>query len=313
MRLVSTAFRNFLIVFIIGLLGFGLLAWKVVVPYIDTELLGDISDGGPVHESADPSESDVSGDVSQDVRRRTVNIALIGKASDDYIAGIFFIHIDEEKGVYLTVNVPHDTVVNNAGHSVVLYSYLFGVGAAEMMQTVPYLVGYPVDYYAVFDYNGIEAILKRMGNVKMTLSTMVRVLNTAEFADEIQDYLDRGEEVPDAYYEVFEPGTVTLNKDNLYKFWNYEPGGNAGDFTVKDEVCAAVFRSLTSCSSLGADGNGFLELMAYAAEATLGSEAFTEYGDIMFANGYLLKSVPVAYDQGYTSMVKKIREAVSDY
>lgn len=311
----STAFRNFLIVFLLFLVAFGLVAWKVVVPYINTELLGEVDRGEDNEESQLVEESDTSDTVIESGRNRDISIALIGMANEDYLADIFFIRIDEEKGIYLTTSIPYDTKVDNNGRSAPLYSYMYMRSIEDIVATVPYLVGYEIDYYAVFDYDGIRRIIKEMGTISVSFDTEVKVYNP-DFMEEIQECLDNDEIVPDAYYDVYGPGSANVNVNNLEALWEYEPNDNDTDFSVKNSICESAFYALTKKSSLGTSSEKFLGIMGEALSTTMDSEAFEEYGDIMFANGYLFKgnySKKLLYNQTFTKMISKIREAMGDY
>lgn len=314
-RNLSTAFRNFLIVFIIFLVAFGLVAWKVVVPYINTELLGEVDRGDDTDESEVTEESEVSNDIIESGRNRDVSIAFVGMANEDHLANIFFIRIDESKGIYLTTSIPYDTKVDNNGRSAPLYSYMYMRSNEDIVATIPYLVGYEIDYYAVFDYDGLYSIIKELGTVSVSFDTEVKVYNP-DFMDEIQECLDNDEIVPDAYYNTFGPGSANVSASDLEALWEYEPNDNDTDFSVKCSIYESAFYALTKKSALGANSEKYLDIMNGALATTLGTEAFEEYGDIMFANGYLFKgnySKKMLYNQTFTKMISKIREAMGDY
>lgn len=310
----SAAFRNFLIVFLLFLVIFGLLAWKVVVPYIDTELLGKIDKDGEEDTSQIVDGPEISDDGIISDRKREVNIAFVGMADDKHLADIFFIRIDEKKGVYFTTNIPYNTVVDNGGKTAPLYSYLRLHTPAEIMETVPYLVGYEVDYYAVFDQNGIRAIIEELGSITVSFETEVKVYNP-DFIDEVNSYLDRGEPVPEAYYDTFGPGDANVDAAHFTDIWNYKTEDET-DYSIKNSLCESAFYALTKRTSLATDSEKYLDLMNTALSTTLGSEAFEEYSDIMFANGYLFKgnySKKMLYNQTFSKMIVKIREALGDY
>ena len=311
----SAAFRNFLIIFLLFLLIFGLLAWKVVVPYIDTVLLGKVEKGGDDEISQVIDVSDTSDEVIDSGRERVVNIAFVGMANNEHLADVFFIHIDEKKGIYFTTSVPYNTVVDNSGKTAPLYSYLYLRTPEEIMETVPYLVGYEIDYYAVFDYSGLYALLEELGSVTVLFETEVKVYNP-DFLDEVQSYLDSGETVPDAYYDTFGPGNANVDAAHLELLWNYQVNSNDTDYSIKNSIYESVFYALTKRTSLATDSEKYLKLMNTALTTTLGSEAFDEYSDIMFANGYLFKgnySKKMLYNQTYSKMIVRIREALGDY
>lgn len=311
----STAIRNFLIVFLLFLVIFGLVAWKVAVPYIDEVLLGEVDKGTEEDTSQVLEESEVSGDVIESGRNRKLSLAFIGMANKEHIANIFFVRIDEEKGIYLTTSIPYDAAVDNGGKSAPLYSYLYMRTPEEIMNTVPYLVGYDIDYYAAFDYSGLYEAVNELGTVSVSLPVEIKVYNP-DFMEEIQEYLDNGTDVPDAYYEKYGPGDANISADVLAMIWEYSSEGNDTDYSVKNSVCEAVFLAITKKSSLATDSEKYLDIMNGAISTTMGTEAFEEYGDIMFANGYLFKgngSKKVLYNQTFSKMIVKIREAMGEY
>ena len=235
----STAFRNFLIIFLIFLVVFGLVAWKVVVPYIDDVLLSETEKGGDAETSDVGEESDTSDVIIDSGRDRKVSLAFVGMANNEHIANIFFVRIDEKKGIYLTASVPFDAQVDNGGKSAPLYSYLYMRSTEDIMQTVPYLVGYEIDYYAAFDYSGLYEIVKELGTVTVSFPTAVKVYNP-DFMDEIQDYLENDEPVPDAYYDTYGPGDANIDYKALELIWEYSPEGNDKDYTIKCSIYESV-------------------------------------------------------------------------
>ncbi len=311
----STAFRNFLIIFLLFLVVFGLVAWKVVVPYIDDVLLSETEKGGDAETSDVGEESDTSDVIIDSGRDRKVSLAFVGMANNEHIANIFFVRIDEKKGIYLTASVPFDAQVDNGGKSAPLYSYLYMRSTEDIMQTVPYLVGYEIDYYAAFDYSGLYEIVKELGTVTVSFPTAVKIYNP-DFMDEIQDYLENDEPVPDAYYDTYGPGDANIDYKALELIWEYSPEGNDKDYTIKCSIYESVFYALTQKSALGANSEKYLEIMNHASSTSLGIEAFEEYGDIMFANGYLFKgnySKQITYNQTFSKMIVKIRQALGEY
>ena len=311
----STAIRNFLIVFLLFLVIFGLVAWKVAVPYIDEVLLGESNKGTDVEVSQVIEESETSGDSVETGRNRKLSLAFIGMANKEHVASIFFVRIDEEKGIYLTASIPYDAPVANGGKSAPLYSYLYMRTPEDIMNTVPYLVGYDIDYYAAFDYSGLYEVVKELGTVTVSLPTAIKVYNP-DFMDEIQDYLDKDEPVPDAYCDIYGPGDANISHEVLSMIWDYNPENNENDYTIKNSLYESVFLALTKKTSLATNSEKYLEIMNNAMSTTMGTEAFEEYGDIMFANGYLFKgngSKSIVYNQTFSKMIVKIREAMGEY
>ncbi|MBR4852116.1 MAG: hypothetical protein IKV01_00785, partial [Clostridia bacterium] len=98
--------------------------------------------------------------------------------------------------------------------------------------------------------------------------------------------------------------------------WDYNPENNENDYTIKNSLYESVFLALTKKTSLATNSEKYLEIMNNAMSTTMGTEAFEEYGDIMFANGYLFKgngSKSIVYNQTFSKMIVKIREAMGEY
>lgn len=311
----STAIRNFLIVFLLFLVIFGLVAWKVAVPYINESLLGEIDKGADNENSQLAEESENSGDIIETGKNRKLSVAFVGMANKEHVASIFFVRIDEEKGIYLTSSIPYDAPIANGGKAVPLYSYLYMRTPEDILNTVPYLVGYDIDYYAAFDYSGLYEVVKALGTVTVSLPTAIKVYNP-DFMDEIQDYLAKDEPVPDAYCETYGPGDANISCEVLNMIWEYNPEGDETDYTIKNCLYESVFLAITKKTSLATNSEKYLEIMNSAISTTMGTEAFEEYGDLMFANGYLFKgngSKRVLYNQTFSKMIVKIREAMGEY
>jgi LCP family protein required for cell wall assembly len=103
---------------------------------------------------------------------KRVNILLLGTTDEGLADTIMLASFDPESLRFDVISLPRDTYYERAGYSA---SYLklnsvFHEGPEAMCQAVhDILLGIPINYYAVIDYNGVANIVDSLGGVPMNV------------------------------------------------------------------------------------------------------------------------------------------------
>lgn len=150
----SSAFRNFVLTFLLALIVFGLVAWRVL-PAAEAALLGP----DPTEESSEPSDTTSDGETSEDPGTQPVDpetddgfsCLFVGKNGSGRICSLIFTRVSESRQRYITVDIPASTHLSVGLGYAPLYSLLAGKDIAAVTATVSALVGYDIDYCFIAD------------------------------------------------------------------------------------------------------------------------------------------------------------------
>ena len=108
----SSAFRNFVLTFLLALIVFGLVAWRVL-PAAEAALLGT----DPAEESSDTSDTASGGELSEDPNVQPVDpekddgfaCLFVGKNGSGRICSLIFTRVSESRERYVVVDIPART------------------------------------------------------------------------------------------------------------------------------------------------------------------------------------------------------------
>ncbi|MDR3242490.1 MAG: LCP family protein [Clostridiales Family XIII bacterium] len=155
--------------------------------------------------------------IFQDSQR--VNVLVMGvngKLTDTIMLGSY----DMENQRVDVISVPRDTYfpeegVQSAAAKKInaVYGRSGAVGSAEAVSKV--LMGFPIHYYAVIEYSGVEKIVDAIGGVPVTIPFDM-------------DYEDRYDKPPLKIH--FKKGEMVLNGANAVKFLRYRKDNKKGDY-----------------------------------------------------------------------------------
>ena len=123
----SSAFRNFVLTFLLALIVFGLVAWRVL-PAAEAALLGP----DPTEESSEPSDTTSDGETSEDPGTQPVDpetddgfsCLFVGKNGSGRICSLIFTRVSESRQRYITVDIPASTHLSVGLGYAPLYSLL---------------------------------------------------------------------------------------------------------------------------------------------------------------------------------------------
>ncbi len=232
----SSAFRNFLVVFLLALLGFGILGHFVITVAIpalgaDEEISADSSLDGTEDETPDASAS--VGETSEDepVGGNKYNFAFLCFDVNDKLAGVYIVHTDDGYKTNVSVSVPGSASVENNGAYCTLAQLYEDEGKDFLISKLYYLTGCRIDENA-----SIYAVDREdNGRDAAQLSTFLRYTYKLDKGFEYPnpDY-NRGEvistESTDTSYDNEEFITVEAGSYAL----NGETGGVANDKMLLD-------------------------------------------------------------------------------
>lgn len=148
---------------------------------------------------------------------KRVNVLALG-LNDNLSDTIMLVSYDPDRQRVDIISIPRDTYVQRKGYSGAflkinsIYQDEGAVGTAEAVSEV--LLGMPVNYYAVIDYQGVANIVDAIGGVPVHL----------DFHMKYSDPYD----TPPLYID-FEPGDHLLTGEDAMKFLRYRKGYPNGD------------------------------------------------------------------------------------
>ena len=146
--------RNFLIVFLLALLGFGVLGHFIatsIVPSLiegDDSVVAESSDGVLSEDTGSDSEDSVSSEENLVVEGNTFNFAFFCMDINDRLAGIYILHTHDGYETCVTVPIPSTASVENNGAYTTLEKLYADYGKDFMLTKLYYLTGCKIDEHA---------------------------------------------------------------------------------------------------------------------------------------------------------------------
>lgn len=279
----SSAFRNFVLTFLLALIVFGLVAWRVL-PAAEAALLGT----DPAEESSDTSDTASGGELSEDPNVQPVDpekddgfaCLFVGKNGSGRICSLIFTRVSESRERYVVVDIPASTHLSVGSGYAPLYSILNDKDVAAVTSTVSSLVGCDIDYCFVADASSLGQVAALHGNMSVTLPYAVRYLSP-EFAVIPEE--DRSEE----HYVTIPAGSVRLNAENTPYILSAVPNGEneyTYDYSLQGTICFSIFEQLFSRRDIG-DNTSLLIELAECVETNAEINAVVECAPAMFSKG----------------------------
>ena len=214
----SSGFKNFFITFILCLLIFGFVGFKVVYPMLkDTVRIDEVITPDT---SANVSESDESQTVSETVSTPVVDdtydpdgdiftAAVICVDDNGKALACSIIDSNGKSKQYIVCSVPITIkVTNEVGQAVPLSDMIPMLNDTGVCSVFSALTGFPVDYCVRVDRKTLASFASRIGDATVDLSEDISFVNPkyADFEPE------EGEEYPDDYYiNLSDGGKVRLS------------------------------------------------------------------------------------------------------
>lgn len=191
----------------------------------------------------------------------SLNILLLGSdASDDGASrsdSIIVLHIPSNRETAYLISVPRDIPVDIDGHSRQKINAAYSLGGAPLVsQTVSNLLGVPMDYVVLVDFEGFTNVIDTIGDVTI---------------ENPHEGCDTGQGV------CWEEGPVTLNKDNALLYVRWRKGLPRGDLDRglnQQRVLMAIGEKMIS-SNILADPSKFTRTLDALSEHITVDESFS--------------------------------------
>ena len=207
--------RNFIVVFLIALLCFGVAGHFLALNIIPSLIEGDgeessheeISDESP---SQSLDESTYSGAVKES--GESYSFAVLCLDLDGELSGIFFMHTNEGYKTCVYTTVPGATPLENNGAESTLARIYQANGIEFLLEKMKYITGYTIDGYAVL--NAVDTT----GNGR-SITDLATYLNytckiTVPFSYPNPNYIDPSLQPDDSSSEISEDSSVEFTENS---------------------------------------------------------------------------------------------------
>ncbi len=324
----TTALRNFLIIFFVLILVFAFVGYRWIYPglkgVVDT-LFADDESSAPAEESGSTGD-DSSADTSEQPVPDTSGI--INENGDIFTAVVMsvdykgsallctFIDANAKTERYIRCSIPVTSkVLNSAGMSVPFGDYIRDMDNDSVCALVTAMTGIDVDYCLRFDRNGIAAVAEVVPGASVTLKEG----ETIRFVNPIyEDYEftadDTIEDHEDYYLEITNDadGRVLLNetlgeKKKLEWLLDYNPNNDGSEYNAYyNQICRALFEKIFTEPSVRTNA-AMSRLVQAACSTNLSTTAAAEHIDTIFAYNDYAQRYDISYPGNWESAVSKLR------
>jgi len=304
----SSAFRNFFITFIVSLLVFGFVGWKIVYPALASITQSDISDIES-DDTSDTESNDNSGDESEDVvvDGKTMTAFMVGRAADGLAASIIYFRINEGARSFTYCYIPAETKVgNDVGEDVPLKYLLPRLEGERILSKASALTGMDVEFYTVLGMEELKAIVEQMNDPYIDISREIRYLDP-EFEEEYEGV--PGSEIPEECYIVIPQGRNMLDGELVENLMNYNPNPDKSEYHVMTkQLYETVFTQFFTNSGTK-NSTAPYKLWNHVRNVTNVSLAdIDEYIDILFTyDTYQLRQI--TYPNDWSRAVTMFKDA----
>lgn len=307
MTALSGALRNFLVVFLLALLGFGIIGHfiaTVAVPALTAEEESSTVSSAS-EDSLPPVESseDDTASVDVPVSGTAYNAAFFCFDANDKLAGVYLVHTNDGYKTCVGVTVPGDASVENNGAYSTLAQLYENEGKDFLLTKLYYLTGCKIDEYAdlcAIDKSGDGRNITRLATY---MQYTYRLTEGFEYPN--PDY-DHGEESGDNDEMLnIEAGSYALNGEtegikNEKLLLDLEYNVNAFD------IYTDTLTRLLSDSSLASDTARQTKIMGYMLNKSFGDYNTSGAKQYLF-NDYVKATISYS---GTGGAWDEIREAI---
>lgn len=214
--------RNFIIVFLLALLGFGILGH-----FIATSIVPALIEGGEpaVDESKDivsvdgessESKDELSSEADTVIEGNTFNFAFFCMDINDKLAGIYLLHTHDGYETCVTVPIPGTAFVENNGAYTTMDKLFADHGKDFMLTKLYYLTGCKIDEYATLSAVDRDGRGRNITELSTYLKYTYKVTEAFEYPN--PDFIDG---------DVNEESAEDASKEALGEFIKVEAGSYA--------------------------------------------------------------------------------------
>ena len=146
--------RNFFIVFLVALLGFGVIGHILANQTIPNIVQGDTESNGNFEDASDTSVSDDSSSDAQNpvkVSGETYSLAVLCVDLDKKLASVFFIHTNDGYETCIYTSIPGKAPIENNGAQSTLAKIYADNGTDFLISKLKFVLGFEIDGYAVLN------------------------------------------------------------------------------------------------------------------------------------------------------------------
>lgn len=216
----SSAFRNFLVVFLLALLGFGVIGHiiaTVSVPSLVSDFDEVDASSTDDHVSNDTSVS-VDNNISSDtpVSGTRYNFAFICLDMNEKLAGVYLVHTNDGYKTCVSVPIPGSALVENNGAFSTLEKLYANEGKDFVLKKLFYLTGCKIDEFVTV------CALDSSGGGK----SVTQLSSTLKYTYKIS----KGFDCPNPYYnrgEIDTEESADVNSNEFLETIKIEPGSYA--------------------------------------------------------------------------------------
>ncbi len=186
--------RNFIIVFLLSLLGFGVLGHFIATGIVPNLIKGDETENVA---STDESTEDISSDLIADssvgeqiIEGNTFNFAFFCMDINDKLAGIYLLHTHDGYETCVTVPIPGTAFVENNGAYTTITKLYADYGKDFMVTKLFYLTGCKIDEHATVSAVDLDGKGRNVTELSTYLKYTYKIKDEFEYPN--PNYIEGG-------------------------------------------------------------------------------------------------------------------------
>ncbi len=315
----SGAIRNFAVVFLLALLGFG-----IIGHYVSTVAIPSFVEGEEDVTSSEDLESSEDNDISADdnvsaeipVEGNEYNFAFICTDVNNKLAGIYLVHVDEGLEISINISVPGSSNVENNGAITTLSQLYEDEGEKYLLKKLYYLTGCEINDHAYLcavdnggkgrDITQLSTYLKQTYKLTKDFKYPNPNFNRGDIGEDSGDEVS----VDSEEYIVVEAGSYALNgktegvrNDLMLLDTRY----NNNAFKIYSELLSGIVNDI----ALFGDSAKQAKILGYTLNKSFGDYASSEASEYLF-NDYVKASISHSGTSGTWSDIRQDIKALED-
>lgn len=276
----SKGFRNFFITFILALIVFGFLAYKMV-PAAVAFFLPDVS--GSESTTSDVSGSDTSEDTStpteseppvDQIKGTTFTTLMLGKDMYGNIDAAMLLKVNKETKTYLIISIPTDMQLQIDGVNQKLKTLLNSRDIGFFTEKIFAITGLKINYYAIFDVNGLIKAVDSLGSLNYNIPR------------------DMHYEDPDQGLVIdLKKGTTKLTGEIVSHLLRFvPPSGEEGRLAQQRDVIQSILVQMLTLENIS-KAPSMVESIIANAETNFTVQAFNNNTELIFKYASFTKQI----------------------
>ena len=276
----SKGFRNFFITFVLSLIVFGFIAYKMVPDAVKFFL--------PDESGSESATSEVSGDTSdvtsipptesqpsENIKGTTFTTLLLGKDMYGNIDAAMLLKVNKETKTYLIISIPTDMQLQIDGVNQKLKTLLNSRDIAFFSDKIYAITGLRINYYAIFDVNGLIRAVDSLGtNLSYNIPRDMRY------------------EDPDQGLVIdLKKGTTKLTGEIVSHILRFvPPSGEQGRLAQQRDIMQSILVQLLTLENIS-KAPAMVETIIENAETNFTLQAFNNNTELIFRYSSFTKQI----------------------